>query len=372
MRLELTDLSEQTYRTIGAVGKDPLSAIDFLRSDIQIREFYPSLRQLYPESDIKERLVNVFSEISPDTERASVIRRVQNWINGKNVPSGREDIFIIAFSLHLSEEDVSYLLGFVSDYGIHYRSPEELAYSYCLRTGRTYPEAVRFFRDLPRDAACQPAGSESALHTEDVYNLFRNIRTDREFLSEYRKYLQELNSFHRTSYEAFRTYYDILSQNPPENQTSAEKKPSGSDCRKLSVDDVVSSYLSLGMPSGKKRRHLTPLQKMLKNGWPNTTALSNILNQNENVTRKLLTLLYIVTQNIVDPEYTELDEAYLTPWQRLDEHRWILDSVLDRCGMNTLDPRNAWDWLVLYSLYTEPDEDMDERMQIIIRYLFRG
>ena len=79
MRLELTDLSEQTYRTIGAVGKDPLSAIDFLRSDIQIREFYPSLRQLYPESDIKERLVNVFSEISPDTERASVIRRVQNW-----------------------------------------------------------------------------------------------------------------------------------------------------------------------------------------------------------------------------------------------------------------------------------------------------
>ena len=149
MRLELTDLSEQTYRTIGAVGKDPLSAIDFLRSDIQIREFYPSLRQLYPESDIKERLVNGFSEISPDTERASVIRRVQNWINGKNVPSGREDIFIIAFSLHLSEEDVSYLLGFVSDYGIHYRSPEELAYSYCLRTGRTYPEAVRFFRDLP-------------------------------------------------------------------------------------------------------------------------------------------------------------------------------------------------------------------------------
>ena len=95
MRLELTDLSEQTYRTIGAVGKDPLSAIDFLRSDIQIREFYPSLRQLYPEPDIKERLVNGFSEISPDTERASVIRRVQNWINGKNVPSGREDIFII-------------------------------------------------------------------------------------------------------------------------------------------------------------------------------------------------------------------------------------------------------------------------------------
>ena len=155
MRLELTDLSEQTYRTIGAVGKDPLSAIDFLRSDIQIREFYPSLRQLYPESDIKERLVNGFSEISPDTERASIIRRVQNWINGKNVPSGREDIFIIVFSLHLSEEDASYLLGFVSDYGIHYRSPKELAYSYCLRTGRTYPEAVRFFRDLPRDAACQ-------------------------------------------------------------------------------------------------------------------------------------------------------------------------------------------------------------------------
>ena len=111
---------------------------------------------------------------------------------------------------------------------------------------------------------------------------------------------------------------------------------------------------------------------MLKNGWPHTTALSNILNQKENLTRKLLTLLYVVTQNIVDPEYTELDEAYLTPWQRLDEHRWILDSVLDRCGMNTLDPRNAWDWLVLYSLYTEPDEDMDERMQIIIRYLFRG
>lgn len=370
MRLQLTDLSMEAYQTIGTAGTDFFYAIDYLRSGIQIREFMPTLQKLYSKPDLKDRLIHGFLEANPSAERSSIVKKIQNWINRKNVPVKREDIFILCFALHLSEEDTSYLLGFVSDYGIHYRSPRELAYSYCLRSGKTYPEAVCFYESLA-DIPCiepSPAASKEPPHTSTVCQLFRNVTTDQEFREEYTAHLADFGTFHQKAFETFSRYYSQLSNPYPDNSLSAGNF--SETTKKLSVEDIMADYLSLGMPSGKKRKHLSSLQKLLKDGWPNATLLFNILNRKENVSRKLLILLYLVTQNILDTEYSELDEDYLTPQERLDEHKWTLDSILDECGMNTLDPRSAYDWLVLYSLYTEPDEDMDERMKTIIQHLF--
>lgn len=404
MRLELTEITEKAYQSISAAGSDILSAVDYLRSGIQIRQFISVLVHMYPHSDLKERLISGFSEAYPDAEHASTVRKIQNWINKKNVPSKREDIYILCFALGLSEEDTSYLLGFVSDYGIHYRSPRELTYAYCLRSGKTYTDAVRFYESLENrtDKKAIPLEFQKPPHTSAVYQHFRNITDDEEFREEYAGYRSWLGIFHLKAYETFCVYYRQLARPYSDdsadfNDSNASTIPSimNEEIKKLSVEDIVEQYLLLGMPSAKKRSHLTSLQKLLKDGWPNATLLFNILNQKANVSRKLLILLYIVTQNLVDIQYDEpdgecltlqqkldqdrwilntklgeVDEDYLTPQERLDEHRWTLDTILDQCGMNPLDPRNAYDWLALYSMYTDSEEDMDERMREIIHHLF--
>lgn len=86
--------------------------------------------------------------------------------------------------------------------------------------------------------------------------------------------------------------------------------------------------------------------------------------------QKLLLLLYVITENVVDGEYHETDEDYLTIQERLEDHWWVLNAILMDCGMPPLDPRNATDWLVLYALTAGEEESMSERMAQVIDHLF--
>ena len=114
------------------------------------------------------------------------------------------------------------------------------------------------------------------------------------------------------------------------------------------------------------------MQKLIKRNWPNTTALKNIRAHREDVPRKLLLLLYIITENVTDDQYTELDEDYLSLEERLDDHWWVINAMLTDCGMPVLDPRNAFDWLVLYALTATGDQSMSERMEQVIQALYDG
>ena len=126
------------------------------------------------------------------------------------------------------------------------------------------------------------------------------------------------------------------------------------------------------MPSGSRRREFTLIQRMIKQGWPNATKLKNICARREDVPRKLLLLLYLITENVLDDAYDELDESYLSSEELFEEHWWRVNLMLRDCGMPTLDPRNAYDWLVLYSLNSGAgqDEAMAERMEAVIAALF--
>ena len=40
--------------------------------------------------------------------------------------------------------------------------------------------------------------------------------------------------------------------------------------------------------------------------------------------------------------------------------------------MAPLDPRNATDWLILYSMCGDPDEPMSDRLEQVIRHMFKN
>ena len=88
------------------------------------------------------------------------------------------------------------------------------------------------------------------------------------------------------------------------------------------------------MPSTRNREGFTVIQKILKHNWPNATVLKNIRLRKEDVPRKLLLLLYVVTENALDDEYDEMYEDYIAPDERLEDHWWMLNAILSDCGTN--------------------------------------
>lgn len=369
MRTEYSDLSLKEYRFVATTEMTPAQICAYLESEFKERRFYPALQKMYPRQDLEPILIDAFLLADPAAKKDTIERRLRTWKSGSAAPNSRETIFLISFALGLSEEQASYLLGFVSDYGIHYREGRELAYAHCLRAGKTYSQAKAFYASLPPVPPLQthPAQTGQTLRTQTVMNLFSSLTSDEEFRREYSAHLLDFGAFHLRAYDEFKLYHQVLRDPAGSLGDSVEDS-----LKKLSAQKIM-EILSLRMPVQKDLANYSVLQRMIKSHWPNETILLQVAKQKKSVTRKLLLLLCIVTDNIADDDYFEGDEAYLTPQQRLKETCCKIDLMLDRCGMNPLDPRNAYDWLVFYSL-NAPEESMEDsmanRMQEIIECLF--
>lgn len=357
MRIELTELSGLEVNRLSASDMTPAMAAQYLAGKIRLRGFWEALRSLYPAGDLRDRVAEALYQ--PGDDPKSTARRVRNWEQGKNVPTDREDLFRIAFRLQLGEDQTSMLLGICTDYGIHYRNGRELTYAYCLRKGASYNQALSLYHSLP-DPVRHPGGECRGMEdTRQLVSVFSDVRDDGEFSRLYEAYLDTFGTLHQRAWDYFDRYFQVL------------LSPDAGEDR-YSIQRAMDTYLTLHMPSGSRRRDLTLIQRMMKQGWPNATKLKNICARREDVTRKLLLLLYLVTENVTDGGYDELDEDYLSPEELFEEHWWRVNLMLQDCGMPTLDPRNAYDWLVLYSLNSalRQEEAMGERMEAVLAALF--
>jgi hypothetical protein len=136
-----------------------------------------------------------------------------------------------------------------------------------------------------------------------------------------------------------------------------------------SINQIMDTYLQMKVPIGKETLQFDILQKTIKRYWPNATMLFAMRNREEDVTRRVIVLLYLITQDIDDPE----DE--LTPQERFFEHYWTLNNYLNSFGLSPLDPRNMFDWLVLYSMKTNEERNeeapgADQRLTDMIMLIF--
>ena len=359
----LTIRAANEYDSIRSGRMTPEMAAEYLKGgQIVLRSFSDTLREMYQAADIQKQLAEEFIDhagINPD----SVNRKVRNWLSGQNIPTSREDIFHIAFALGLSESQADSLLGMCTDCGIHYREGRDVIYAWFLRTGRSYGEAKAFFETLPPVLCMKETPmTENDLHlTRELQAAFQRISSLEELRTCYAANLNRFGTLHLRAYAYFTKYMDQLIR-PSSDWDGREETD-------YSIEAVMERYFSMHMPPGRNRSGYSAVQKLIRHNWPNATALKNIQNRQMDVPRKLLLLLYVVTENVIDGSYQELDEEYITLQERLDEHWWILNAILTDCGMPTLDPRNPTDWLVLYSL-TAGEESMSERMEQVIDKIY--
>ncbi len=364
MQSTLTQASEREFGRIRSGEMTPAMAAVYLQDErIPLRRFDDTLREMYPYPDLSIRLINAFRE--GEQSLPSVHRKVANWLAGASRPQSREDLFRMAFALDLSEQQAGALLGMCTEFGIHYREGREVVYAWCLRRGMGYQEARDLFDSLPPvpKGGGLPPGEDPYTITHRLQDQFALAHTEEELRRCYEENLGRFGAFHLRAYRYFYHYMDALIHPvSPWDDTPEEA---------YSLDTVMEKYLTLGMPSGKSRAGYTLTQKLIKRGWPNTTALKNILARRSDVPRKLLLLLYIITGNAGN-DYSELDEDYLTTAERLDRHWWTINAMLLDCGMPPLDPRSASDWLFCYALTAPDDESMADRLEQVIDKLYEN
>ena len=93
--------------------------------------------------------------------------------------------------------------------------------------------------------------------------------------------------------------------------------------------------------------------------------------RSEDVTRKTLLLMYLVTGGVWDGEYDELDETYIESREFMEAHCIRMNKMLQECGMKPIDPRNVFDYLVLFCLRPEDEEFMSDRMAALAAEIFQ-
>ena len=82
--------------------------------------------------------------------------------------------------------------------------------------------------------------------------------------------------------------------------------------------------------------------------------------------------MYLVTGGVWEGEYDELDESYITSREFMETHVRRMNKMLKDCGMCRIDPRNVFDYLVLYCLRPEDDLFMSDRMALLAGEIFNN
>ena len=379
----MTGISGNNMGFLQGDERSPHQMVEFLKEGAKFRSFSDILRQVYPNEDLETRLINGLQEITGEN-RDSLVKKVRNWLRGKNTPQNRQTLFQISFALGLDEDRTSKLLGAAAETGIHYRNPEELAFAFALRTGASYERALKLkemAKDICGDAfqgirKADMRRESPLLYTRQLKASFAGIRTESELIAFFKEHKDELGYLHETAYEKFIELLIQLQKPVGERERLVQEKIDEEDQEpEYTMRDVIVEYLGMNVPEGRNLGEMTPLQRLVKKFWPNESSLFNMRNRKTDVSRKVMILLYLVTEAFDEETADEEWDYYLDDLDEEDADTRLeiriekMNLFLNLYGMNLLDPGNVFDLLVLYSMKAI---ESGERMAEVLDALFMG
>ena len=351
-----TEISARQLDFVTRENLTPREAVAFLRMGMQLRTFRDILRQVCGTVDVEKQLVQGLIQQDLTQQQDSVRRKVRNWMNGKSLPTEREDVFRICFALKLDMQQSEKMLTLLTEQGIHFRNIREMIYAYCLRYGLSYQYACNLVLQM---ASNRENGKNQQPVTQVIRHEFQNIRAEEDLLSFILRHRDNLGTTHNTAYSYFCKMLDLLTGESMEGE------------EKYAMEYVADHYLRLNVPQEKSTARYNDIQKMVKKYWPGKRSIKAMKSRGEDVTRKTLLLMYLVTGGVWDGEYDELDESYIQPKEFMEGHCRRMNQMLIQCGMGVIDPRNVFDYLVLFCLRPEDQQFMSDRMAELAAEIFR-
>lgn len=112
---KMTEISAKQWDFITSENLTASEAVDFLKNGMQIRTFHGNLAEISGNAAYEKQLVEGLYQIKSELEEQivqldSLKRKVRNWVNGKNLPSDREEAFQICFAMGFDLEQTEKLL----------------------------------------------------------------------------------------------------------------------------------------------------------------------------------------------------------------------------------------------------------------------
>lgn len=361
----MTEITAKQWDYVTQNNLTAKEAVEYLKHNMRIRTFPEIVREIYGEGLCEEILFQGLYQISlleegEKVQQTSIRRKIKNWVNQQNMPTDREEVFRICFALGLDLEQSEKMLCRLTEQGIHYRNRREVIYAYCLKYHMGFENALLLQRQFG-DKGAESGKKDEAKGTPVTHIMkseFRKLQAKEDLFTFIMKYRTDMGDIHNTAYSYFCKMMDILSGEELEGE------------EKYSMENITEYYLRFNMPLDKKTSSYSNVQKVIKKYWPGIRSIKAMKSRREDVTRKVLLLLYIATGGIWDEKYDEIDETYTDSSQFLEFHCKCMNRMLKECGMNRIDPRNIFDYLIIYCLRPEDDMFMGDRLASMITKIF--
>lgn len=426
---EMTVLSKEMFESALHIASVE-EAVHTLMNYRKFRTLKDILISFGNGADIRTVLVDGLLLWQPEAVRENVDRKVRNWLNGQTVSIRKQDAFILSRILNLSLEQTNEFLKMASGEGIHWRSPEDIAWCYAIVRDME-PDQILKLLDRVRAMGAVPKATASSSYTQEVHDRLQDVlRQDEDALiAALEAEWDRLGTFHNTAYHLFTQYMDLLKKGYLESDSSylystednllslsdrnlakwkkdhaaileSERRdahkagkpyqPDQPDYRptldhtpgmpelmvpdKNSDQDILEDYLYRKLvPLGNANNQNDPvrqaLQRVIRNSWPDTASLSRMRKRQIDIPRKVLILLFLATDGS-DSDYEDLEDEDYTPEEAFLDIYTRLNLMLTSCGFLKLDPRSAFDWMILFCISSGDLWESDERLQAMLAEVF--
>lgn len=410
MYTNLTELSREAYDYALNEMVTIDDAIRFLEEQLQLRTLRSKFMKFSKGRDVhalKDFLLERLRRNHPEQKTESQRRRVDGWLNPKNTNTlHKNDAIEAAFLLDLTLDEADDFVTMITGERLHYRSIKEIAFIYGLNNRLDYlqTEALseRMAKYLEGAQDKTPESLSQIYMTENIRPRIKSLHTEKKL----RHFLQEekvhLGVLHNTAYKSFCEMMDKLKK--PVSEESINTYWKGDDIvsnEKLTVRDIMREYLFKDSVLKEKQKAfrskkqvtkgtipkdqqyiLSKIKDIIVKEWPDESYLSDMKNRREDVTRKVLILLYLATYSdtndtdyFMADRYPDNDDAHFD--EEMDERQAFFDKIrgginymLAMCGYSPLDPRAPFDWIIIYSICAEDLLEMDSRMKSLFLKMF--
>ena len=424
----MTSLSREMFEC--ALHMDSIQcAAQVLLSHPHIRTMGDILMKFSNTADVKKQLVDGLCQWFPESNREALDRKVRNWLNGKNQSIAKEDAFAVSRIFSLPLEQANEFLKMAAGEGIHWRNPEDIVWAYSI-VQNLGPEESRSLLERASALCKQPmaAAISANTYTADVFEKLQPVlyHSQEELLSFLEAQKDSLGALHNTAYQLFCQFMDILGKGyadgdvaalfqemtakekkrkeakkadreatarmereggkspQPLNRTSEKEKrlqEMDGDTElyrpeAMSTSEILETYLYRSLVPVKERgkrsaeASFSAIQRSIRQNWPDEATLSKMRSRKKDVSRKVLILLFLATDGS-GSEFTldEEEEPFTQEEQFLDLYT-RMNFMLASCGFQKLDPRNPFDWMILYCISTGDLWESDQRLPAMLRTAF--
>ena len=375
----MTELSRIMYHS-AMDARTVSDAMEILKQYDHFRTLGDVLRAFSGSADPRLLLVEGLMAANPEAPRSSVDKKVRNWLGGKTQSVSKADGFLLSRILNLDLDRTDDFLKMATGEGIHWRNPQDIVWCYAISQELSLEESASLLARAGQLAAPPAASVRNVSHTIQIREKVQGVLSLSQ--EELFAFLEEahptLGTFHNTAWQLFIRYMNLLEYAGQEDDiVSADPKKKADMDHKMTSRDILETYLyrqlvpiaRRGEP--KDKSPFSVIQRNIRANWPDEATLSKMKSRELDVSRKVLILLFLATDGS-ESDYEELDEDedILTRDEIFQNICMRMNRMLQSCGFQQLDPRNPFDWTILYCVCVDDLWDVDLRLSEMLSNMF--